>query len=183
MVIGIEHPTLIRRLKGLTGTLQMRCDVRLRFDYGLLPPRMHLNQDSLVMVSGADLISLRAPIPLAATREGHASAEFTVHDGQVLDFVLTHGPSHAPIPPLIDAAKSQLETSVCWRNWAARFQRETPWREAVIRSLLTTKALSYHSTGAVVAAPTTSLPEQPGGTLNSDTAIAGCATRAEGKAA
>ena len=168
MAMGTEQPVLVRRLEGLSGTLQMRCDLRLRFDYGLVPPIMHSHQDALVLVSGPDLVSLRSPVPLTTSREGRASAEFTVHEGQVLDFVLAHGPSHGPVPPPLEAAQTLLQTLTIWRDWVARFQRETRWREPVIRSLLTMKALSYHPTGAVVAAPTTSLPEMPGGGLNWD---------------
>ena len=146
----------------------MRSELRLRFDYGLMPPRLSSTDDALVLVSGPDLVSLRATVSLATGPESDASAQFTVHEGEVLDFVLAYGPSHGPVPPPHDVPRSLEQTLTFWRDWSARFQRKTPWRDAVVRSLLTMKALSYHSTGAVVAAATTSLPEKPGGTLNWD---------------
>jgi GH15 family glucan-1,4-alpha-glucosidase len=119
-------------------------------------------------VVGPDLLALRSPTRLEPSGDGSAAAEFDVAAGQTLSFVLCHGPSHLSPPAGMDPGKALEQTLSFWRGWAGRFKRETPWREPVIRSLLTLKALSYHPTGALVAAATTSLPEVPGGNLNWD---------------
>ncbi len=95
-------------------------------------------------------------------------AEFDISAGQEVSFVLSHGDSHKPPPPAIEPDAALDDTLAWWRNWAGRFQRQTAWRDAVMRSLLTLKGLVYHPTGGMVAAPTSSLPEMPGGALNWD---------------
>ena len=114
------------------------------------------------------MIVLRGSVPLTAGQDHIVTAEFDVATGQELAFVLSYGPSHQSPPAAIDAARALQDTLAYWRGWAGRFTRDTPWRDAVVRSLLTLKGLSYHPTGSLVAAATTSLPEVPGGTLNWD---------------
>src|SRR6202040_3856140 len=95
-------------------------------------------------------------------------AEFDVVEGQCVPFVLTHGPSHLPAPAAVDWQTGLRETESFWRDWCARCSYTGAWREPVQRSLLTLKALTYRTTGGIVAAPTTSLPEQLGGARNWD---------------
>jgi GH15 family glucan-1,4-alpha-glucosidase len=94
--------------------------------------------------------------------------EFEVAAGTIVSFVLTHGSSHLPPPAAINPHESLEHTEAFWRDWAAQSQSEGEWSEAVIRSLITLKALTYAPTGGLVAAPTTSLPEQIGGSRNWD---------------
>ena len=168
MPVGTDHPTVVRTVSGLEGSLRMRCDLTLRFDFGLLPPRLRRHKDALVAIAGPDLVALRAPVPLEPDGNGAIAAEFDVAAGQEMAFVMLYGPSHRAAPCAIDAATAAWETLEFWRGWASQFTRETPWREPVMRSLLTLKALSYQPTGAIIAAVTTSLPEMPGGELNWD---------------
>jgi GH15 family glucan-1,4-alpha-glucosidase len=168
MPVDSEQPMIVRAVTGLDGTLSMRCELALRFDFGLLTPRLRRHDDALVATAGPDLIALRAPIPLKQCAGNTIEAEFDVAAGQDVAFVMSYGPSHRAPPDGIDATTALHDTLAFWRDWAGRFQRETPWRDAVMRSLMTLKALSYHPTGGIVAAATTSLPEIPGGTLNWD---------------
>ena len=89
-------------------------------------------------------------------------------EGQRIAFTLSHGASAAPAPPPPDAEAALRETTRWWQDWVARFGKPTPWRDAVMRSLITLKALMHHRTGGLIAAPTTSLPEVPGGAANWD---------------
>jgi GH15 family glucan-1,4-alpha-glucosidase len=168
MAVGVQHPVLIRRVVGLRGCLRMCCEMRLRFDYGLMPPLLQCRDNVLVAVGGAELVALHGGLPLTIDDNDRVHGAFDVAEGQVFDFVLTHGASHEPPPAGVDVGRELDATMAFWRGWASGFQRQTEWRDAVIRSLLTLKALTYHATGAVVAAPTTSLPEVPGGPANWD---------------
>ena len=168
MPVGTDQPMLVRRVAGLDGTVRMRCELALRFDFGLLQPRMRRHDDALVAIAGPDLVAVRAPIALEPDDDGAMTAEFEVAAGQELAFVMSYGPSHCAPPGAIDVDRAMQDTLTFWNNWAGQFRRDTPWRDAVMRSLLTLKALSYHSTGSIVAAATTSLPEMPEGELNWD---------------
>jgi GH15 family glucan-1,4-alpha-glucosidase len=112
-------------------------------------------------------VVLRSPIPLQG-RNFATIAEFDVAEGEYVPFVLTHGLSHLPTPPPIDGKAALQETESFWRGWSGRCSHAGPWREEVKRSLLTLKALTYAETGGIIAAPTTSLPEQLGGERNWD---------------
>jgi GH15 family glucan-1,4-alpha-glucosidase len=168
MAVGTEQPTLVRQLTGLHGTMRFRCDIALRFDFGLVSPRLNQQGDALLAVVGPDLVTLRAPALLQPSGAGTMAAEVDVTAGQTVTFVLSYGSSCSAPPARIDPERALAGTLAFWRDWAGRFRRDTPWRDAVVRSLLTLKALIYHPTGAMVAAPTTSLPEMPGGSLNWD---------------
>ncbi len=165
MPVDADRPTLIRQLTGVRGTMRLRCELSLRFDYGLVQPRIHRDADALIAVVGPDLIVLRGPTAINPTEDGMLAGEVEVTEGQVVTFVLSHGELYRPPPAAIDAAKALQATIAYWTDWAAQFTRETPWRDAVMRSLLTLKALTYRETGGLVAALTTSLPEMPGGDL------------------
>jgi GH15 family glucan-1,4-alpha-glucosidase len=148
--------------------MRVRTELRLRFDYGLAPPRLQHWHNALVAVCGPDLIALYSSVALETKEEEYVCAEFEIREGQSIDFVLLYGPSHEPPPENLDVSRALNATLAYWRDWAGNFRRPTEWRDPVVRSLLTLKALTSRRTGAIIAAPTTSLPEVPGGTSNWD---------------
>jgi GH15 family glucan-1,4-alpha-glucosidase len=168
MAVSRQNPVLIRRLIGLQGSLRLRCKMRLRFDYGLMPPLLKSDDNEVIAVCGADLVALRCQVPLTIDKNESAHAEFNVSEREVVDFVLVHGPSHERPPASVNVSEALDATLAFWRHWASGFHRQTEWQDAVIRSLLTLKGLTCHATGAMVAAPTTSLPEVPNGSANWD---------------
>ena len=146
----------------------MRCRLRLRFDYGALPPWSQGKGREMVAKVGPDLAVLRAQVDLTVGFR-RTSAEFEVTEGQRLAFVLSYGPAHQPAPDPVDAEAALVETHDYWREWIGRFDNgKTAWPMQTRRSLITLKAMIYAPTGGLVAAPTTSLPEAPGGTMNWD---------------
>src|SRR5215468_1089747 len=161
--------SVIRLVKGRRGKVAMQMHLVLRFDYGVTVPWVTQLEDGsgVTAIAGANQAVLRSPVPLQG--ENFATvAEFDVVEGQCVPFVLTHGQSHLPTPPEIDWNAAFHETESFWRDWSSRCSHLGPWREAVKRSLLTLKALTYAETGGIVAALTTSLPEQLGGQRNWD---------------
>jgi len=167
MPIGAAAPSVIRLLIGRRGSVTMRTALAPRFNYGALMPWIEPCDDGIVARAGANAVVLRAPVALA-TCPGGASAEFTVGNGQRLAFVLSFGAAHAPLPAPLDAQSALTDAIGYWQRWIERFNRPTHWPDAVRRSLLTLRALTYQPTGGLIAAPTTSLPEQAGGTSNWD---------------
>jgi len=162
-------PDVVRIVEGLSGSVTMRGALRLRFDYGSIVPWMRRTDGHRVAVAGPDAVWLRSEPPVRTWGEDFCThSEFTVHEGEEVAFVLTWHPSHQPRPRLVDPYAS-LRTSLSdWQAWAARCRYDGPHRDAVVRSLITLKALTYRPTGGIVAAPTTSLPEQLGGVRNWD---------------
>jgi GH15 family glucan-1,4-alpha-glucosidase len=163
------HPSVVRIVEGRHGSVAMHLDLALRFDYGLAVPWVTQlqNEPGLLAVAGPDMAVLRTSVPLRG--QGFTTvADFTVAAGDRVAFTLTHGPSHLAPPPAIDAGAALASTEAHWTRWSARCTYRGPWHDAVLRSLLTLKALTYVPTGGIVAAPTTSLPEQLGGTRNWD---------------
>ena len=160
--------SLVRIVVGVRGTVRMRSEMRLRFDYGALPPWSELSGDDMVAKVGPDLVVLRAPVRLDV--QAHlTSAEFDVAEGDRRAFVLSYGPAHEAPPAPVDAEAALVKTQSFWREWIGRFDdAKTDWPAQVRRSLITLKALIHAPTGGIVAAPTTSLPEAPGGTMNWD---------------
>ncbi len=159
---------LIRIVVGVRGTVRMRCQVRLRFDYGALPPWSACHGDDMVAKVGPDLVILRAPVQLDVNAHV-TSAEFDVSAGNQCAFTLQYGASHESPPERIDPQAALAQTQGFWRDWIGRFDdAKTDWPDAVRRSLITLKALIHAPTGGLVAAPTTSLPEAPGGKMNWD---------------
>ncbi|SON55144.1 Trehalase [Hartmannibacter diazotrophicus] len=158
---------LVRIVTGLEGHVDLRMDLVIRFDYGRLVPWVSLGEDGLIAIAGPDLLVLRTPV------EHHGEdfstvAEFTVTEGDEIPFVLSHGASHLAPPPVLDWKQALDETDRRWRDWAGQCNYEGPWRDIVVRSLITLKALTFSPTGGMVAAPTTSLPEEFGGERNWD---------------
>ena len=154
---------IVRIVTGTRGRVEMRLDLALRFDYGCTVPWVtQLDDGALRAIAGPDMVVLRTPLELRG--EGlHTKAEFTVSAGQSVPFVMTHAPSHHEPPPPIDADAALENTEAFWTEWSGRYTRQHEHRDAVMRSLITLKALTYAPTGGIVAAPTASLPEQIGG--------------------
>jgi GH15 family glucan-1,4-alpha-glucosidase len=145
----------------------MRSELAIRFDYGSIVPWVRRTSDGIAAVAGPDAICLHAGVPHHG--EGLTTvAEFVVRAGDRVPFVLTWHPSHQSAPERLDAIAEIEDTQRWWTEWSHRCTYEGPWREAVLRSLKVLKALTYAPTGGIVAAPTTSLPEWPGGVRNWD---------------
>jgi GH15 family glucan-1,4-alpha-glucosidase len=168
MAVRDEHPVLIRCVRGERGQVTMRLHLTLRFDYGSIVPWVTpLDEGGIRAVAGPDTILLRTPIALHG-QDHHTSAEFTVSKGEVVPFMLSWHPSHEAGLPPVDALKLLRKTEKSWRKWSKTCECKGPWAGPMRRSLLTLKALTYAPTGGVVAAVTTSLPEQLGGVRNWD---------------
>jgi GH15 family glucan-1,4-alpha-glucosidase len=161
-------PDVVRIVEGVHGAVAMRSLLRLRFDYGRVVPWVRHHADRVEAVAGPDRVRLRTPAPTV----GHdlsTVSEFTVRAGDRVPFVLTWNPSHEPPPKPVDAEAALRDTMSFWTDWTRRGTPiRGPYRHAIARSLLTLKALTYHPTGGIVAAATTSLPEQIGGPRNWD---------------
>jgi carbohydrate kinase (thermoresistant glucokinase family) len=178
MPIGGVSSSVVRLVKGLRGKVAMQLHLALRFDYGTTVPWVTQLPDrsGLSAIAGPNQVVLHTPVPLQG-KDFATVAEFDVAEGERVPFVLTHGPSHLPTPSAIDWGAALEETESFWRGWSGRCSHAGPWRESVKRSLLTLKALTYAETGGIIAAPTTSLPEQLGGGATGITATAGCEMR------
>jgi len=167
MAPGSDAPTLVRFVSGLKGRVDLKMELVIRFDYGLLVPWVERTDDTLVAVAGPDQLVLHT----SARHRGEdlkTVAEFTVAESEELSFVLTHGPSHLEMPKPVDPHAALQQTQDYWKRWAGQCNYAGPARDAVVRSLITLKALIYQPTGGIIAAPTTSLPENPGGERNWD---------------
>jgi len=167
MPIRTERPDLVRVVRGLRGRIRMRMEFVVRFDYGSVMPWVRREAGGLVAVAGPDTLHLHTAVDLKS--HGWTTvAEFEVGEGEEVPFVLTWHPSHQARPADIDPGRAIADTVAFWTEWASRATYEGEWRDAVVRSLVTLKALTYAPTGGIVAAPTTSLPEQIGGSRNWD---------------
>jgi GH15 family glucan-1,4-alpha-glucosidase len=161
-------PDIVRIVEGLEGSVQMRTELVIRFDYGsVIPWVRRLDQQSLLAVGGPDGLLLRTPVDLHPDDKTHV-AEFTVRAGERVPFVLTWFPSHERLPKAVDAEQALADTELYWREWLEGCTYEGAYAGAVHTSLVTLKALTYRPTGGIVAAPTTSLPERVGGGRNWD---------------
>jgi len=162
-----QTPDLVRIVVGKSGRVPMKLDLVLRFDYGSIVPWVMETPNGISAIAGPDMVSLRTAAPLRG--EGLSTvAEFTVAEGEQVPFDLTWYPSNKYEPSPLDIPRALIETEAWWREWASRCTYQGKWREAVMRSLITLKALTFQPTGGIVAAPTTSLPEKIGGVRNWD---------------
>ncbi|MFC7385675.1 glycoside hydrolase family 15 protein [Sphaerisporangium rhizosphaerae] len=163
------NPDLVRVVECLSGSVEMGTLIRIRFDYGRIVPWVRRDDGLLQAIGGPDSVWLHSPVPLQGGDYAH-KGNFRVSAGDRLAFVFTWHPSHSPKPPSIDPLEELDETEAIWREWISQCtpRTEERWREAVDRSLITLKALTYSPTGGIVAAPTTSLPEDIGGVRNWD---------------
>ena len=159
---------VVRTVIGNRGTVAMKTQIILRCDYGAIIPWVsRLDDGSLRAIAGPDMIVIRSDVDLRG--EGFTTVgEFTISEGERASFVMTWGPSHLEPPSAVDPDRALAVTEEFWTHWADQCTYRGKWREPVMRSLLTLKALTYLPTGGIVAAPTTSLPEQVGGIRNWD---------------
>jgi GH15 family glucan-1,4-alpha-glucosidase len=159
---------VLRRVTGLAGTVAMRGELCVRLDYGSVVPWVSRLEDGRIKyVAGPDRLILQSAVPVV-NKDMHSHAEFSVDEGDVKDFILGWSNSFldVPAPASLDDMLKTVQTG--WEKWAERFDGVGDWSEIVMRSLLTLKALTHYQTGGIVAAPTTSLPEQIGGSRNWD---------------
>ncbi|MGI5324129.1 glycoside hydrolase family 15 protein [Actinomadura nitritigenes] len=162
-----EAADVVRVVEGVSGRVPMRTELRLRFDYGRIVPWVRHLDGRWEAVAGPDAAWLSTPVALEG-REMSTVGEFAVSAGDRVPFVLTYKPSHEPRPREVDPEQALRDTEAFWAEWTSGFRYDGRWDAAVRRSLITLKGLTYHPTGGIVAAATTSLPEQLGGPRNWD---------------
>jgi GH15 family glucan-1,4-alpha-glucosidase len=160
-------PDVVRIVEGLRGRVELELELVIRFEYGSVVPWVRRVDDVRMAVAGPDALRIDAPVELEG-RDLRTVATFTVGAGERLPFVLTWFPSHDPTPDAVDAEHALVETERYWEEWAGTCNHAGRWHDAVHRSLITLKALTYAPTGGIAAAATTSLPEQLGGVRNWD---------------
>jgi GH15 family glucan-1,4-alpha-glucosidase len=159
---------LVRMVTGQRGRVAMSCELVLRFDYGSLVPWVTRRDDgALRAVAGPDMVLLRTPVVVRG-QDFKTVGKFIVTEGETVPFVLSYGLSYRQPPGAIDPNAALRETETFWRKWSGSSKAAGKCSALVNRSLITLKALTYRPTGGIVAAPTTSLPEQLGGTRNWD---------------
>jgi GH15 family glucan-1,4-alpha-glucosidase len=162
-----KHPNLVRIVEGLAGRVPMRMQLVVRFEYGSIVPWVSHRGRLLSAVAGPDALTLRTPLETRG-QDLSTIADCSVGAGESVPFVLTWHLSYERAPRAVDPHRAVAETEAWWREWSSRCSYEGDWRDAVERSLIVLKALTYAPTGGIVAAPTTSLPEQLGGVRNWD---------------
>lgn len=168
MAVGNPDRHVVRLVTGLAGKVPMRMDLRIRFDYGQLVPWVSRGEDgALVAIAGPHRLVLRTPVEHRG-EDFKTVSDFTISEGQTVPFQLAYGLSYAGPATGLDPFEALEKTDLHWREWAGMCDYDGPWRDAVIRSLITLKALTYAPTGGIIAAPTTSLPEYMGGNRNWD---------------
>ncbi len=162
-------PDVIRIVEGISGTVRMRSTLRLRFDYGHVVPWVRRSDGDRVAIAGPDSAWFRSEPPVRTWGEANSTcSQFPVTAGRRVAFVLTWHPSHRPRPEPCDPFDALEQSLADWREWTSQCRYEGPYQEAVTRSLITLKALTYAPTGGIAAAATTSLPEELGGVRNWD---------------
>src|SRR5215212_5170019 len=168
MPIRGKHPDCVRIVIGERGRMPMCAELILRFGYGAIVPWVRKHSDgTLRAIAGPDMVVLRTPVHLRG-ENFTTVGEFIVSEGDRVPFVMSYGPSHLAVPEAFAADEALNDTETYWQEWSRRGRLEGPWKDAVSRSLITLKALTYGPTGGMVAAPTTSLPERIGGPRNWD---------------
>ena len=167
MPLSDKRWDVVRIVEGLSGRVNMRMELSVRFDYGSIVPWVHRSQGVLLLTAGPDTLALSASVAIEGENM-HSIAEFSVGAGERESFTLNYRPSHLDVDEAIDAERELTETEARWKEWSGRCTYGGPWHATVARSLITLKALTYKPTGGLIAAPTTSLPEWPGGTRNWD---------------
>jgi GH15 family glucan-1,4-alpha-glucosidase len=167
MPIGSPTPSIVRIVEGVRGEVACSMELRPRPNYGELTPWSDERDGRWIAVLSPDGIALDTPVP-RHDAEGSALSRFSVREGERIPFVLQWFSPHDPLPPRLDPEGALRETLAWWIDWSAHFRYDGPEREAVLRSALTLKALTFARTGAIVAAATTSLPEELGAAKNWD---------------
>ena len=168
MPLGLPTSHVVRVVHGISGCVTMSSEMALRFEYGSAVPWVEaLGDGTIRAICGPEMVLLRSPMPHRG--EDHTTvAEFTVSAGDCIPLVLSYGSSHEAPGPWLDAQKAQRDTEAAWRAWSDRCTPAGRLTDVVKHSLLVLKGLTYAPTGGIVAAPTTSLPEQDGGVRNWD---------------
>jgi GH15 family glucan-1,4-alpha-glucosidase len=162
-----KNPDIVRIIEGLRGSVRMKMELIIRFDYGHIIPWVRKKHGGLEAIAGPDALILRTPIETRG-EDLTTVAEFNVAQGDRVPFVLTWFASHDEPPRAIHSEHALQQTEDYWTSWSKRCRDQGPWRDAVMRSLITLKGLTYAPTGGIVAAATTSLPEEIGGVRNWD---------------
>jgi GH15 family glucan-1,4-alpha-glucosidase len=164
---GYKQPHLLRLVRGESGHVHMRMELAIRFDYGMTVPWVKKRHFGITALSGAHALQLQTPVKMEG-RDFRHYAEFDVGPGEVVPFVLAYHSSLEPEHTLEDAETWTEDTTQWWQDWTSKCKCEGEFSDAVTRSLITLKALTHQSSGGIVAAPTTSLPETIGGQRNWD---------------
>jgi len=168
MPVGATHSSVLRLVIGERGRVTMCTELVIRFGYGAIVPWVtRLDDGTLRAVAGPDMVVLRTPAPFTG-QNLRTVGEFAVAVGETVPFVLTYSPSNVPLPPPLDPQSMLATTEAFWTAWSRTCRPAGHCSDAVVRSLITLKALTFGPTGGIVAAPTTSLPEHLGGTRNWD---------------
>jgi GH15 family glucan-1,4-alpha-glucosidase len=168
MVPGAPNSSIVRIVEGRAGEVAMAMELVVRFDYGASVPWATRQEDGgTCLVVGPEMVMLRTPAPYEG-EDMRTVSRFRAVAGQRVPFVLAHGPSHLQSPAAIDPMAALAQTEAYWLEWSSRCTYRGPHREGVLRSLVVLKALTFQATGGIVAAATTSLPEQLGGARNWD---------------
>ncbi len=167
MPLRSQQPELVRVVVGRRGQVRMQMQLIIRFDYGSIVPWVRRTDTGIRAVAGPDTLVLHTDTDLRG-EELTTTAEFMVSEGERIPFVLLWHPSHEPEPAPSNAEEVIAQTEQYWKEWSSRCTYQGRWRDAVVRSLITLKALTYSPTGGIAAAPTTSLPESLGGVRNWD---------------
>ena len=162
-----KNPDFVRIIEGLRGEVRMKMELIIRFEYGSIIPWVRKAHDGLEAIAGPDGLILRTPVETQG-KDLTTVAEFTVKKGERVPFVLTWFASHEEPARAINPEHALRDTEKFWNDWSGRCRYSGPWRDAVVRSLVTLKGLTYAPTGGLVAALTTSLPEEIGGVRNWD---------------
>lgn len=162
-----DHSSLVRIVHGLRGEVAMRMDLAIRFDYGRTTPWVTSTDGELRAVSGPDMVVLRTAAPLRG-EDMTTVSDFTIKAHETVTFTLMNMSSLSEVPPEVPPAKALAETQRLWTEWSHRIEYRGPYKEAIERSLIVLKALTYRPSGGIVAAVTTSLPEKIGGPRNWD---------------
>src|SRR5215212_5777195 len=160
-------PRVMRIVEGLRGHVPMRMELSLRPDYGSIRPWIELAPDGAIATAGPDAFRLSTPLPLQVD-DGMVIAEFAAVEGARERLTLTWHLSYEESPPVEDADSALARTETWWREWSGRCSYQGAYRDEVLTSLIALKAMTSETTGAVIAAPTTSLPEEIGGERNWD---------------
>jgi len=167
MPIRGRHSDVVRIVQGVKGRAAIRMELALRFDYGRTVPWVERFDGGVMAIAGPDMAVFRTSVDHRG-EEMKTVSDFTIQESETVSFVLTYGLSYEAPPHAIDAEKALQEAEHFWRHWSGRSKSDGPYADAIERSLITLKALTYRPTGGIVAAVTTSLPEALGGPRNWD---------------
>jgi GH15 family glucan-1,4-alpha-glucosidase len=161
------NPDLVRIVECLSGRVPMRMELIIRFDYGSITPWVRRIPGGIRAVAGPDTLYCRSNVEFHG-EDMHTVANFTLSAGERVGFDMTWSPTYSGEPQEHDPEQTVRETENWWHEWSGLCTYDGEWKDAVLRSLIVLKALTYAPTGGIVAAPTTSLPEAPGGVRNWD---------------